>query len=492
MSYKINVKHTSIVIENYTLGDKPSFEKYLSVWDEGKFRFNPIGFMYREDTKELLIPRGVNINYIEKEFDTTANVLFTPDPYENVSIKLKAPPRDNVQKDAIAFLIGETNFKYTKKYTQLLLNLDPGVGKTYITTAALTFLGMKTIVITHIEKIKNQWKETLLDKTDLSENHICNIKNSNVISKLLKDKNPKYKVYLINHGTISSYAKKHGWQAIGELFRHLKTGVKIYDEAHLNFANIIKIDLNTNTKKTIYLTATFGRTNRYEDRLFNICFSNLVKFTAKLSNELSKKKKEARKHTIYVSVLYDSKPSLDTQAYMSTNRGFNKNRYSNYQRQCEVFYKVIKYMVKYFLDKEGKLMILSSMIESVESIKDFLNENFGENKGIYSYHSKLDNDTKERALLGDIICTTPLSAGTGFDLPGLRTIIMAESYSSKIEAKQVSGRLREYSPDEYTFYVELVDTGFKKAHDMYRRRLKYFKDKCAKVLCLDLRNKDLD
>jgi hypothetical protein len=59
---------------------------------------------------------------------------------------------------------------------------------------------------------------------------------------------------------------------------------------------------------------------------------------------------------------------------------------------------------------------------------------------------------------------------------------MTEPYSSQVTASQVSGRLREYGPDAYTFYIELVDVGFKRVFEMYKKRLPVFKKKCVKVL----------
>lgn len=62
---------------------------------------------------------------------------------------------------------------------------------------------------------------------------------------------------------------------------------------------------------------------------------------------------------------------------------------------------------------------------------------------------------------------------------------MTEPYSSSVTAKQVSGRLREYAPDAYTFYIELVDTGFPKVVEMYKKRLKVFKKKCVSINEID-------
>ncbi len=405
--------------------------------------------------------------------DDTAIIDYVPDPYAPISIKMKVPPRDDTQRNAIGFLIGEGDFQYSKKYSQLLLNLEPGAGKTYIAVAGISFLRMRAIIITHMDRIRSQWLDTFNKATDLSEKEICYIDGSKDIDELLKNDNIKYKVFMINHNTILSYANKHGWDAITEFFKHIKVGIKIFDEAHLNFDNILKIDLNTNTKKTFYLTATFNRSDYNEDKLFSKCFNNVIRYG---ENEHS------RKHIIYVAIEYNSKPTVADELSVVNFKGFNKISYANYLKGCQTFYDSLDYAVKYFAEKaEGKMLILSSKIDLCDDIKAFI-ENALPEKTVSVYHSKISAEDKIKALTCDIICTTPKSAGTGVDIPGLRTVIMTEAYSSKVQAEQISGRLREYSPTAYTFYVELVDIGFSKVYDMYRRRQPVLKKKCVKML----------
>ena len=478
---KITVKHTSIVISDYNIGDAEILEKKLSIWDPMHYRFIPVGYMYDKDSRKLKIPRGIDINYVEKIFGESACIDYTPDEYDTMSIKVKTPPRDDIQRKAISFLIGENDFKYTTKYSQLLLNLPTGTGKTYVTTTSLQFIGLKAIIITPTDKIKSQWYDTFINMTDVSPLQIYDISGSDSITRLMKNKSPKYKIYLVNHGTLASYAKSCGWNAVHDLFKHIKVGVKIYDEAHLNFANIVKIDLNTNTKKTIYLTATFERSDHIENHMFKTCFKSTVKYGYETREEL-------RKHIMYLSIMYNSNPDLGTQGHMLTKMGFNKNRYSEYQESCKEFYDALKYSIDFFKNKEGKILILSTTISQVDKIKKFVDSNFPDNT-ISEYHSKIPPEDKLKALDADIICTTPKSAGTGVDIPGLRTVIMCEAYSSAVQADQVSGRLREYSETDNTFYVELVDIGFPKVYRMYRSRLPVFKKKCLKLLNIDLTKK---
>ncbi|MNT92990.1 hypothetical protein D3C72_2343650 [compost metagenome] len=88
--------------------------------------------------------------------------------------------------------------------------------------------------------------------------------------------------------------------------------------------------------------------------------------------------------------------------------------------------------------------------------------------------------------------STPKSLGTGSDIPGLRFNIVTEQYSSPTSASQMSGRLREYAPDKFTFHIELIDEGFPVAVNMYKKRLPVFKKgKCVQLVELKYDDKKL-
>lgn len=477
---KIEVRHTSIHIHDYEIHDSELLEKKLSVYDQQRHRMKMKGAEWDPDTKTLFIPRGIDINFLEKIFNTQAVMKYDSDPYEPLSIRCKFPPKDNLQRDAIAFLIGAEKYQYTKKYSQLLLNMPTGSGKTYVMTTALQFIGERAIIIVPNEKIKSQIITTFLKMTDVGKEFIIDIRGKSEINKIFRQTLPKYKIYVACHGTLISYAKRQGWENVDKLFKHIRVGVKIYDEAHLYFDNILKIDFHTNTKRTVYMTATFKRSDYSENILFNTCFKNVVRYGYDAEG--------IRKHVMYAGIQYNSHPSLDKQSFMVTNMGFNKIRYSNYQVEQDTFYDALVYAINYFKRYEGKMMILISTIDGVEKIRSFINENF-KDFSVSAYHSKVSDDEREKAFTADIICTTPQSAGTGTDIPGLRTVIMCESYASEVQAEQVSGRLREYSDTDSTFYVELIDIGFPKVQKMWKNRLRFFKKKCSKLVSIDISKK---
>jgi hypothetical protein len=468
----IKIKHTSIVIPKYNLGDNIELEKMLSIWNEAYYRYEPIGFSYKKNTKELLIPRGINSSLLENRFNLLSDIDYDSDPYEKAVYKLKVEPRNDIQKRGISFLIGEENFKFTKKYSQLALTFDTGDGKTYIAIAALTIMKVKSIIITPITELRNQWAKEFLTKTNIDEKHICIINGSPDIDKLFKAKKLNYKVYLVNHGTIHSYGKQHGWEAVSELFKLLKVGVKIIDEAHWGFENIINIDLYTNTKKTFYVTANFDRTDYRERKLFDMCFNSVIRYG--IEERIHK-----IKHIKYLAVLYNSKPSLVDVARLQGRYGFDKNFYIDYEIQQDIFFSVIEYLINLCIGK-GKILIMLSKIEPCNILYHFLIELFPDSK-IAIYNSSIPHEIRKLALEAEIIVSTPKSLGIGVDIDGLRYVINTEQYSSKIKGNQVAGRLRYLGKDIVSHYIEVVDIGFKYAYNLYRKRKPIFKEKCTSL-----------
>lgn len=470
---KIIVKQTHIEVPNYTLGGKIEIEKMLSVWDDIYHKLIPIGYSYDEETRTLILPRGLDLGFLESKFNLPLEIDRNYNKYNRVSYKLKVEPRDDNQVRSIAFLLGEGEFNYAKRYSQQTLNLDVGQGKTYVTIAASTFLQMTTLVITHVNGIKSQWMSSYTKFTNIDEQYMCDIRGSKQIDKLMKEKNPKYKIYFVNHDTIKSWCKKNGWDKLNDVFKHLGIGLKIYDEAHVEFSSVLNIDFNTNVYKTFYLTATFERGFYSENKVFYNCFKNIAKFGVETKESL-------RKHIVYIAVKFNTKPNIDQQIKIKGRKGFDRNAYIDYQIKNGKIFDVIKYVSEYFKNQEGKLVVLSSKIDSSFIFTEYMQELYPDKK-VIPWNSQVSDEIKETVNECDIISSTPKSLGTGIDIHGLRFMIMTEPYSSQITANQVPGRLREYGPDMYTFYVELIDMGFPKVNEMYRKRMKIFKERFVSI-----------
>ena len=479
------VRHGYISLPDYNIGDCPELEKRLSYYDKALFKYFPIGYFYNEDTRELRIPSGVDSNMVSRLTGRWIDMSYTPDKYSESLYVLKVEPKNDLQRDAICFIIGEGCYENTKKYSQLSLVLDTGEGKTYCVIAALTILKHKAIVISKTKKIRSQWSDKILQYTRLKKSDILIVDSGKIIDAILSSTEPlKYKFYTIIHRTIGAYAKIHGWDKIHEFFRRIEVGTAIFDEAHEEFRNTVKILCNSNIKKTLLVTADFKRNDFRENALYQNTFKSIPKY--KQTERTGKD--DSKKHITVLYYLYDSKPSTASQLACKGHRGFDVHELAKYQINTDrELLPILNLHVDYFLNKiKSRIFIFISSIEGCDYIKDSLSEAFP-NKKIGVYHSKVSNSMKQDYLeSADVIVTTFKSLGTGTDETSFDVVINLEYFSSDITANQVAGRLRK-KEGKNSYFVELINMGFSEIASQYKKRKNFYSKKCGAVKVIDKR-----
>lgn len=477
---KMILYQTHICIEGYLLGDSSYLEESLSVRD----RYGNLTdryYDYDPDKEILYIPRGMDVDMLQKQLNIPVEINRDYPKPSKMTIKPNIQLRNGLQVCGVAFLLGEDKFSYTSNYSQVSLNLPPGEGKTAITITALAYMKEKPLIITHRSNIAQQWIDSFLKFTNIDESEIKVISGSAMLKKASIDpKYKKYKVFLLSHGTIKSYCSRYGWNSLQNLCINLGIGVKVIDEAHANFVNTLHIDYYTNVRKTIYLTATLNRSDWKENRVLMNAFRQVPKF--------GKNKTSAdQKHIVYTAVFYDSRPTSLDIASVKNFYGFNKIKYAEYCEKSRIFYDTLIKTMDMIVNNEGKKLILLSKITTIDETVRRLREEYP-GLIIQPYHSKVDVDLYQMAEKADIIVSTTSSMKEGIDIHGLRYTIMCEAYTSLVQAEQASGRLRPYAPDpsKNCFYIELIDKGFEIVFNMYKKRLKIFKNKCAKIINIDM------
>lgn len=480
MKRQIRVFQTHIEVYPYEEGDAESVEKDMSLYEN--YSYDPVGYYIENDT--LYLPRGCSIGFLESVFKTKAILMRDPDPYDSFKwVEMTVPPRGRIQQDAIDFLCGDGKFQNVQPFSQQSLTLDTGDGKTYSAVYAIVKYRMCAVIITYLDKIRSQWKDTFLTKTNMDPSDVIMLNGSSDIDKVIRGKKVG-NIYLVLHQTLNSYARAHNWSAVRDFFKATHAGIKIIDEAHWYYENTLRIDMFSNVKKTFYLTANFERGHRSENYLFKKCFSSVAIF-----GEETKSYVEKRKHIVYVPVLYHSNPTatqiIDTHNFY----GFSALLFADYalrgdksHTQMSVFYSVFEKACSL----DGKILITTSKIDDTSYIKDCILEEYGETivKGkdirtIHSKHSREDNE--EAAEKADIIISTIKSCGTGVDIPKLRCIINLEPFSSNVTSNQLSGRLREYAPDKFTYFFDLVDISFPDCDRQQKSKIKFLSKKCKEI-----------
>lgn len=467
MDKKIVVYNNKIVIYDYHYGDSPGLDNSFEVYDRISHSYNTLAAVYDRQNNTVTIPRGLDIDYLEKMlgyrafYDNSCN-----DPRVNLDkLLIKYLPKDEKQTEAINFLTGAGKYSYTKKYPQLFLALDTGAGKTYLGIFYTALLNVKTIIITTSNEWLAQWRTRFTEHTNISKSEIHCIEGSYDINSLMKKRSEvydKYKIYTVTHATLLSYANEHGWQSIDKLFKKLGIGLKIIDEAHLNFENIYNIDYASSVMKTLYLTATPIRGDSQENRIYQIYFNKVPM--------LDLFDPDNDPHTHYISLRYKSGFTIREINRCQNKYGFNKQTY------CDIVVEKLHfdYMSRIVMDMiyhiPGKKMLFFATNNAIVYFYRWMIYNYPELQPEIGIFTSI-NDNKAEAKDKQYILTTSKSAGAAVDISDLMVCVnLAEPTKSPPQNKQRFGRTRKYN----SFYIDVVDMSLKVIANYYKQSYPMF------------------
>lgn len=458
----IIARHSSIQITEYEPGECEKIENTFSIFNRVNFSSTPLGIHYDEDTKILYLPRGIDLDYLERVCGKEPIIDSKNTPYRvfDQPLMLKYLPRDETQEKLLRFMIGTGEYRYTRKHSQQALTASGGTGKTYISIATISYFSIVSAVITYSVNWLNQWKGFFLQYTDIREREIKLVNSSVTINRFLK--NPelanKYKIFLFTHNTLKSYADNNGWDKITKLFEILGIGLKFYDECHQNFTNTTMIDFYTNVYKTYYVTGTLNRSSEEEDRIFGLYFKNVARI--ELFDE------DNDPHTEYIAIKYYSNPTAQQMSKCKNIYGLDRNAYANYVVRQDNFKRAMRVLLDLFVFKlYGKALFFIGTNDAIQYVYDWLIQEYPELNGDIGIYTSLTNGkNKKEQLEKKIILSTTKSCGLAMDIKGLRlSAIVAEPFKSTVLARQTLWRTR----DANTFCIELVDMSFSQCRKFY-------------------------
>jgi superfamily II DNA or RNA helicase len=356
------------------------------------------------------------------------------------------------------------------------LALATGMGKTVSSIYAACKLGYPTLI--SLALLIDQWYKSILTFTKISRDDIYVVKGFDALANLWKgiENGFRPKIILFSMRTLSLYAVSNEppyneLPPYDELLRKLAIGVKIVDECHLNFNTNTLIDLYSNVKMNIYLSATYQRSNYQGRKIFNLVFPEELKFGEQFVKKYT---------TVYLCAYHLSINPRDLGRFKSF-KGYNHAKYENYLvRYKNVF--------KYFMDivisnclyryydnykKSGQhCLILVQTQQFACAVADHLLKTRSDTVSVFFAGSK-DVYGKEENLESDVIISTIKSCGVGRDIKNLKTCISTVSFSSPPQCTQILGRLREL-PNEETIFVDIYNTEVQQhIRHMYNRSVIY-------------------
>ena len=480
---KIHVYNTSIQIFPYTQGECFELEKMFSLWDDTRKRYYP--FLYHISNDILYLPKGCSIELIQNTLASKGFLsevqLMINNCHKCIQFKYKysmnTPPRDEVQHEIISFLTHQGEYRNNISATQFAVNVDTGKGKTYCTISAIVQKNVRSIIIVNRVTIINMWKTEILQHSIIPEDRIYIIHSSDDIHKM-RNGELDYDIFLCSHQLLSLYFGEFGEGALYEAFDNSGIGLKIFDECHTNFKNIAMVDYFTNTKQTIYLSATFNRSQPTERRMYRIYFGSTVKYQYfRTSDE--------EKHTIYIPCLYRSSPNEYDLKKISSRYGFSSYQFISYALKDEdrKLIRAFNWVMQDAISHEGKILIVIPTKNSIRYLYDYTIENFAHmNKKIGTLFSDNTADENEQVKKdADIIISTIKSSGDAITIYGLRTIICMEPHMSSLITKQLRGRLDRYTPGEDTYFYDLIDVSIPEMSRCYRNHTTIMKTMTKRI-----------
>ena len=480
---KIVLKHSRIEINRYHWGDAPQLEYFFSVYDRVRHN-NFIKGIWYDDKKEILyLPRGMDLATLSNSFASSPVIDTYCDPFViTKQIPIRYLAKDKRQFEILKFIVGRDNYAYTRTRSQIAINSTTGSGKTFVTIGSICFMGARAMIITSNIEWLEQWKAKIFEYTNLTENDIYMIVGASSIDKLFYRDPMQYQIFLCSHATIQSYAKAKGWEKIDELFKSLKIYMKVYDEAHLYFDNMTQIDYHTNTAKTVYLTATPGKSDRQENIIYKEYFRNIPSIELRL---------ESDNHVNYIGIFFNSNPdAYQISSFSKGQYNFERSTYTRYLVEQENFIKLLVILVDMCLKMDGKILIYIGVNEAINRVYQYMIQYFPFLEGhIGIYNSETPKDIKATMLSKKFILSTTKSAGTAKDIPYLCcNIVLAEPFKSEITARQTLGRCRA----DNTIYIDCVDNSVQKTKKYYRDKKTIFLEYAKSCKETYIRDDDLD
>jgi hypothetical protein len=479
---RIKVGNTFIRVDNYDLHENERLEKPFMVYDAIRHKSYLSALYYDKENRSIYLPAGIDLWWVRKCLDEKYFTKIDPIKYKTFSnVRMKHKPRDEEQIEYLKFMIGIDEYKDNSNAPQLFLNANTGKGKTYCSIATMCFYQIKSIVITGSNTLLNQWHSSILEFTNLKDSDVFRINGSDICNMILNGSSNKAnnaKIYLCSHGTIRSFGERYGWDKVYALFEYLGIGLKFYDESHTNFANILMIDYFTNTYKTYYVTATAGRSDWQEDKIFKVAIKNVP-----LLNLFDQNKDP---HTSYIAIKWNSNPTpMDISRCKSRSYGLDRNAYINYLTTKPEFYEMMHVVMDLVLKCQGKALLYIGTNDGILRVYKWICDNYPEFLGdIGIFTSIVSKEDKMIAKGKRLILSTTKSAGLGEDIKGLKmTVVLAEPFKSNIIFRQTLGRTR----DDNTVYIEMVDLGFK-----YTRKYYYSKIPTANIYAKDVSDTTID
>lgn len=380
---------------------------------------------------------------------------------EDIDIEMKSnyPPRD-YQIEAIESIINNDHG---------IIYAKTAFGKTYTAINAISKLKKKALILMHKRDLMYQWKEDILEYTNLNEDDIQIFTGSDFKS------NKK-----ITITTVQNIIAKNRLDnmKLRELFKNENFGMTFYDECHTTIGPLA----NSLTSRWIFSKRIYGlsATPKRGDEL-----DTLIKYI--LGDIIYE---DTRKILpVYVSFApVDIEVSSKTRYYLNFSKTLYTIRYNKWLLKQEKYINHCTNIILELIKHDKKFLVIAQLKDLLETIfrstKDRLDSmGIDINKirlihgtSIDKYEDIRDIDEEELKNF-NCIFTTNKFFSDGLSLKWLDSIVYLTSPSSKSKSAipQLVGRIvRDYKDKRYVNVIDIYNRRFEIEESRKRSRVKAY------------------
>jgi superfamily II DNA or RNA helicase len=301
-----------------------------------------------------------------------------------------------------------------------LLSLPCGAGKTVISLYIASRLGYKTLIVVHLDALKDQWIERMMEFLDIKRERIgviqgkvCDVKDKDIVIAMIQ--------------TLSQ-------KEYDDLFKCF--GFVIYDEAHhMPAKQFSRGLLKTNTKYTLSLSATPYRGDGTMKVLYWFTGPTIYKEEIKIN-----------KHVIVKRFNYrcnDKKYALKKRWFkggMVPDTVKMLGNIIDVKARNNLLVGIMTHLILHY--PERKILFLTARRVHAEQLKERIDKFIEDNRLKTQSHlyigSTRPNKRREAEKYGDIIFATYNMAQEGLDIKRMNTLVMG---TPKKDVVQTVGRI---------------------------------------------------
>lgn len=413
---------------------KQSLERRTKAYNTSDFTVNKF---YIESEKFLLIPRYFPIN----QYMYSNSIKDTMHCGEDIEIEHNIKPRSDSQKKAMKHMLNHENG---------IFQLAPGVGKTVISIYMISERKKKTLILVHRDSLADQWRNRILQFTNLQEDDISRLTSTTF------EEDFKKPIIISTTQTFLSMLRRKRKEFLIALDK-ANIGVFIADEVHTSIGapTFSECSIHMPARYTYGLSAT---PYRYDGN------GDIIEFH--LGDIFSDDDIEGTMGAKVTAILLDYQIDIPRMTkYIRWGGEFQRARYLNLMKKSKPFREVMGGLLKRLV-KERDLICI---VERIKLIDELYNETDSNSKSKFCGSGSLETlDYK-------VTFATPGKCRDGIDAPQKDAVIMTSPISN---IEQLTGRINRIHPNKKTpIIIDMIDYGCKNMAETFWRRKSFYEKK---------------